>query len=199
MVNCLLQQEIWIEDPFSDEAFIDVNLIKVLLSVGKCYPNTNIKCKPDLLDLLKFKETQEIQVNHQSCRAIKSGTLEFEIIPADQDFPDTSRIGLCLNLHSLELEIDERALLANLKFIKELKYLKRLRLKDSRNQNGVTKEENNFLGQVFSCGIPSLKKFELADLVSLELNSFPFDFCFPNLTKLCIRNYIGNILQIWIN
>lgn len=153
------------------------------------YPSTNIKCKANLHTLVHFEETEDIQVNEESCKEITSGVLG-RIGFRFEELWGTNRIGFCSNLHTLDIQIhgNQPILPTKFHFIKELKKLTHLTIKDVFS-NPQNKRRLGFLAEeVFTCGIPSLTTLDF-DGQRLGLNSFSFQFYFPNLAKLFIRNY----------
>lgn len=172
-------------------------LIKLLLTVGQLFPNTNIKCSLALEALLKFKETGNVQVNETSCRLIKDGLLDFFDADDDEDddegdlVNDTRRIGYCSNLHYLDVENygKHTNLEIKLEFIKQLRKLNYLKIKDGSFHMEFEEEDRILLsGDFFSFGVPSLTTLDLDGQI-LEMISISFHLCFPSLTKLSLRRY----------
>lgn len=166
-----------------------------MLSVGQRYENTNVKCSANLNTLSYFDETVDIQVNKNSCRAIKDGWLTLYHFPDT----DTSRIAFCSNLDHLCITIYEipTNLSTKLGFIKTLRKLNYLRIRDRGLE--VEADESTILlsGDFFSFGIPSLTTLDF-DGRRLGTNSLSFHLCFPNLSKLYIRNYSDKLIADFI-
>lgn len=133
----------------------------------------------------KFLETEDFQVNETTCRLIDKGTLQLIQQEDVEEIEDTSRLGLCTDIQSLNIELDDRVFLASkLEFIRSLKKLTYLSIMDK----SVVMPEVYFpVDETFTYEIPSLEVLKFYG-EGIGLNLLQFHACFPNLKKLVIHN-----------
>lgn len=165
-------------NPANDKVFI-----KLFLTIGKLYPNTIIKRQAVLNALLDYQETEQLPVNEDTCKQIQTGLIVIGLLgESELGILDTSRFRYCTNLCSLKILV-ARYSETELYFIEDLKKLTYLKMWSS----SYDLEPPPYLVHEFlSFAIPSLDTLELQG-PQFQLNSLLFHTCFPNITKMILR------------